>query len=135
MKKELTIGLFVDTYYPMVDGVVMVVDNYARKLSTIMNVIVFCTKIKRFDDSMFPYKVVRCPSFKIPFLDYSFPIPNKKFKKEIEKFNLDIVHIHSPFTIGRVASLYAKKNNIPLVGTMHSQLKKDFKRSINITKT
>ena len=29
MKK---VGLFIDTWYPMVDGVIKVVDNYARRL-------------------------------------------------------------------------------------------------------
>ena len=33
--KKLNIGLFIDTFFPMVDGVVMVVDNYARRLSEI----------------------------------------------------------------------------------------------------
>ena len=30
MDKKLTIGLFVDVFFPMTDGVVMVVDNYAK---------------------------------------------------------------------------------------------------------
>jgi hypothetical protein len=32
MQKKLKIGLFIDTFFPMVDGVIMVVDNYARRL-------------------------------------------------------------------------------------------------------
>ena len=31
MKDKLTIGLFVDVFYPMTDGVMMVVSNYAKK--------------------------------------------------------------------------------------------------------
>ena len=40
----MKIGLFIDTFYPMVDGVVKVVDNYARELSKTDEVIVFCPR-------------------------------------------------------------------------------------------
>ena len=69
--KKLTIGLFNDSFFPMADGVIMVVDNYARVLSEYANVIVFVPKYtgKEYDDSVFPYKVVRCHSLKVRFLD------------------------------------------------------------------
>ena len=38
--KKITIGLFIDTFFPMIDGVVMVVDNYAKELSKYANVII-----------------------------------------------------------------------------------------------
>ena len=102
--KKLTIGIFNDSFYPMIDGVVSVVNNYAKRLSKYANVIVFVPSYfnKEFDDSIFSYKVVRCYSIKVPFLDYSLPIPklDRKFKKLLNKYKLDIVHIHSPFTLG-----------------------------------
>lgn len=135
MKKEkITVGLFIDAYYPMTDGVVLVVDNYARRLSKYCNVIVFCPRCvgKDFDDSTLPYKVVRCHSMKLPIVDYSLPIPkmDSKFQKILKKYNLDIVHLHSPFTVGMAGLRYAKKNNIPAVATMHSQYRQDFKRAV-----
>lgn len=133
--KRLKIGLFIDTFYPMVDGVVVVVDNYARRLSEISDVTVFAPKgRKSFDDSTLPYKVVRCRS-RLPlfFLDYDLPLPkmDKNFRKELDESNLDIVHIHSPFSLGKQGLKYAKKHNIPLVSTMHSQFKKDFLKNTN----
>jgi len=134
MEKKMTIGLFTDVFYPMTDGVVMVVDNYAKRLMKYANVIVFAPRYigKEFDDSIFNYKVVRCFSLKVPFIDYSLPIPkmDNKFIKELKKYHLDIVHIHSPFTVGEAGITYAKKNNIPVVGTMHSQYKQDFLRAV-----
>lgn len=131
--KKLTIGLFIDTYFPMIDGVVMVVDNYAKRLTKHADVIVFAPSLKGFNDKELPYKVVRCKSIKIPFLDYNLPTPklDKKFLKEVESYNLDLVHIHSPFTIGKIGINYAKKHNIPLIATMHSQFKQDFYRATN----
>ena len=132
MKDKITIGLFNDSFYPITDGVINVVDNYARLLSKRANVIVFVPSYPNnyYDDTTLPYKVVRCKSIKIPFLDYSLPMPklDVKFLKELKKYNLDIVHIHSPFTIGATGVKYAKKHNIPCIATMHSQFKKDIMR-------
>ena len=133
MNNKLTIGIFNDSYYPMIDGVYMVVDNYARRLTKYANVIVFVPDYKKtsYDDSIFPYKIVRCKSLKFLFQDYVIPIPkvDSKFKQELEKYKLDIVHIHSPFALGRIGLNYAKRHNIPCVATMHSQFKQDFKKA------
>ena len=109
----MTIGLFIDTYFPMIDGVTMVVDNYAKILTKYANVIVFAPKYSRVkhDDKKFPYKIIRCKSLKLPIVDYSLPIPklDRKFMKELDSDNLDIVHIHSPFSIGKVRNRLCKE--------------------------
>ena len=135
MEKKLNIGLFIDTFYPMIDGVINVVDNYARRLNKIANVTVFAPKSRynNFDDSTLPYKVVRCKraNLKALKLDYDLPLPalDTNFKREIKNAKLDIIHIHSPFSIGKMAANYGKKNKIPVIATMHSQFKKDFYKS------
>ncbi|NMA51267.1 MAG: glycosyltransferase family 4 protein [Mollicutes bacterium] len=138
MKKKITIGIFNDSFYPMADGVILVIDNYARRLSKYANVIVFVPKYfrKKYDDSKFPYKVVRCHSLKMPLLDYSLPIPklDVKFRKILNKHKLDIVHIHSPFTLGVAGYEYAEEHNIPCVATMHSQFKQDFEKAVKVKK-
>lgn len=130
--KRLKIGFFIDTFFPMVDGVVMVVDNYARRLCKNHDVTVFTTKPRKkgYDDSKLPYKVVRCARIPLHFLDYDMPLPRLscKFKKEVKSSNLDIVHIHSPFGVGKAGLRYARKNNLPIVATLHSQFYKDFLR-------
>lgn len=134
MSEKKTIGLFIDTFFPMVDGVCMVVDNYARRLTKSANVIVFAPEYPgtKYDDSKLPYEVVRCKSIKMPIIDYALPIPklDKEFKRKVKNIELDIVHIHSPFSIGKTGVKYAKKHNIPVVGTLHSQYKMDFLRAV-----
>ena len=136
--KKITIGMFTDSFFPMLDGVAMVIDNYAKRLSKYANVIVFCPnyKGKETNDKVYNYKVVRCMSAKVPFIDYNLPTPklDLKFEKKINKYHLDIIHIHSPFTIGKLGVEYARKNNIPVVGTMHSQYKQDFQRAVRSEK-
>ena len=129
IEKKLNIGLFIDTFYPMIDGVITVVDNYARRLVKFANVTVFTigSRDKNYVDN-FPYKVVRCAKFDIPGLDYDLGLPglDAKFQKELKESKLDIVHIHSPFTLGKVGVNYAKKHKIPCIATNHSQFKQDF---------
>lgn len=132
--KKITVGLFNDSFFPLTDGVIMVVDNYARRLSNFCNVIVFVPNylFSKFDDTTLPYKVVRCYSLDVPFLDYSLPIPklDYKFIRNLNKYKLDIVHIHSPFSLGVAGLKYAKRHHIPCIATMHSQFKRDFKRAL-----
>ena len=134
MDKKIKVGLFIDTFFPMVDGVIMVVDNYARRLSKYCDVVVFApVGRKEYDDKKLPYKVVRCKTkFPVVFLDYDLPLPSLDagFKKELKKADLDLVHIHSPFTIGKIGLKYAKKHNIPCIATMHSQFKQDFQKAV-----
>ncbi len=129
-KKRLKIGIFNDSFFPMIDGVVNVIDNYAKRLSEYADVTVFVPAGREdFDDSKFNYKVVRCSKkINANFLDYDLPMPawDKEFCDKIKNAKLDIVHIHSPFSIGKIGLKYARKHDIPVVATLHSQFKKDF---------
>jgi 1,2-diacylglycerol 3-alpha-glucosyltransferase len=132
-KNRLKIGLFIDTFFPMIDGVVVAVDNFAKYLSNYADVVVFCPKGKtNYDDGKFPYKVIRSKAINVKFYDYTLGLPqlDSKFKKQLENSNLDIVHINSPFMLGKIGVKYAKKHNIPVVATMHSQFKRDFQRAV-----
>ncbi len=134
MKKDkLIIGLFTDSFFPMTDGVGMVVDNYAKRLLKYGEVYVFAPLYnEEFNDNLLPYKVIRCKSIKVPFIDYSLPIPkvDLSFHHLVNTYKLDIVHIHSPFTIGMEGISYAKHHHVPVIGTMHSQYKQDFQRAV-----
>lgn len=138
VNKRLKIGIFNDSFYPLTDGVISVIDNYAKRLSEFADVTVFVPRYfhQKFNDSIFPYKVERCRSVKIPRTDYSLPLPyfDRKFQKNLEKYGFDIVHVHSPFTIGRTGLKYAMKNNIPCIATMHTQFKQDAKKFFKIEK-
>ena len=82
--KKLNIGLFIDSWFPMVDGVINVVDNYAKRLNKLANVTVFAPKARgEYDPSGLSYNLVQCKSAKVFFLDYDLPLPqfDKNFKK------------------------------------------------------
>ncbi len=134
MKK---VGLFIDTWYPMVDGVIKVVDNYARRLMQYCDVVVFCPETrgyKKEDDAAFPYEVVRCTSIPLIGNDYDIPTPalDPVFEARILRSGIDFVHIHSPFTLGLSGVLYAKLRHLPVVATLHSQYRQDFEKPLKI---
>lgn len=138
----IRIGIFIDTYFPMVDGVINVVDNYARRLNDgEFEAVVFCprTRDKTYRDN-FSYRVERCKSLKVFFLDYDLPLPalDRRFKKALKESKLDLVHIHSPFGVAKMGLKYAKKHHIPAIASLHSQYKQDFYQATKsnlITKT
>jgi glycosyltransferase involved in cell wall biosynthesis len=130
MKK---VGLFIDTWYPMVDGVIKVVDNYARRLVKYCDVVVFCPETRGYskeEDAKLPYKVVRCLSVPIIGNDYDIPASalDPRFEAQLLLSGIDLVHIHSPFAVGLAGVLYAKIHRIPVVATLHSQYRQDFEK-------
>ena len=133
----MKVGLFIDTWYPMVDGVIKVVDNYARRLVKYCDVVVFCPKTRGFskeDDDALPYTVVRCLSVPLTTLDYDLPTSalDPLFDAQIIQSGIDLVHIHSPFTVGLAGVLYAKLHGLPVVATLHSQYKQDFEKPLKL---
>ncbi len=128
----MKVGLFIDTWYPMVDGVIKVVDNYARRLINYCDVVVFCPDTGRVDKDL-PYQVEQCSS--IPFLsnDYSIPLSalDPVFDARIIRSGIDLVHIHSPFPIGMTGLAYAKLHQLPVVATLHSQYRQDFEQNLH----
>ena len=133
----MKVGLFIDTWYPMVDGVIKVVDNYARRLVQYCEVMVFCPETKGFDreeDAKLPYQVVRCSSLPLITSDYDLPtsVLDPRFEAQLIKSGIDIIHIHSPFSVGMAGVLYAKIHKLPVVATLHSQYKQDFEKSLKL---
>ena len=131
----MKVGLFIDTWYPMVDGVIKVVDNYARRLMQYCDVVVFCPATRGYskaEDNKLPYKVVRCSSLPLINNDYDIPMSalDPKFNAQLMRSGIDFVHIHSPFTVGLAGVLYAKMHKLPVVATLHSQYKQDFEKPL-----
>lgn len=127
--KQLTIGIFIDVFYPMVDGVVKVTDHQARLLSKHHRVYVFAPKAKDKDYlDKFPYEVIRVMNIHVPTTDYQLALPqlDTNLNKKLKPIKFDIIHIQSPFSMGELGIKVAKKQNIPVVATLHSQYEKDF---------
>lgn len=130
---RLRIGFFVDSFFPMIDGVVMVVDHYARQMSRYADVTVFAPRTGTYPTNGLPYRTILCKSIMMHRNDYRIPLANADpaFHKELEASELDIVHSHSPFFIGKAGIRYAKRNQIPCVATLHTQFHLEFERAMH----
>ncbi len=127
-----TLVYFGDTFFPCMDGVIVVMDNYATKLSKYYNVVLVCPKHKGLVSNQSDYVVLGVKSHYFKFVNYDLAFPgNDHFlKKALKKLRIDIVHAHSPFTLGKFGAKLAKKRSVPFVMTMHSQYKQDFQQYV-----
>lgn len=121
---SLSVGLFTDIFYPAVDGVIRTVDAYARHINGSGNeAFVVCPKqSKHDDDSKISYEVYRTGSFRIPgFFAIPFDLSSKKLKERFTANPPDVIHAHSPFSVGKMALRLGRKYHIPVVATFHSK--------------
>lgn len=121
----MKIAIFTDTYEPDVNGVAVTLKHYTNFLEAKgIEYIVFAPEHK--DAERFASQIHRFKS--LPF--YLYPecrlaLPNMfKMKAELQRFKPDIIHIVTPFNIGYFGIRYAKKLNIPVVGSYHTNFDK-----------
>ena len=130
--ERLKIGMFIDAWYPYVDGVVVVVENLIKNMNKYADVTLVVPKMeKKYDDSIYPYKIIRIDSIQLPFADYKLGMVDLeylKLKKIFKNIDFDIIHIHSPFALGRLGVRIAKEKNIPVIATMHTRWNFEFKK-------
>jgi 1,2-diacylglycerol 3-alpha-glucosyltransferase len=75
------------------------------------------------DDAIPRENVVRVPGVRLPMKglkEYRIGKVTRRRVKEIAKYDFDVIHCHTEFTIGRIGRCIAKKYNIPLVHTYHT---------------
>lgn len=133
-----TIGLFNDSYPPVMDGVAVTTYNYAYWLSKKgenIKVITPKTPKQIYEEN---FEVLRYTSlpllsrkpyrFGMPYVDIQFL--NKLFFKS--RFKL--VHAHCPFSSGYMALYTSRIQKVPLVATFHSKYRDDFERAVKSRK-
>lgn len=118
----MRIGMFTDGFYPQVSGVstsILTLANELRKMGHTVYVITTEHKKAKEDPN-----VIRLKGFNVPLKAFSeFQLIRKAYKKyasKIDELNLDIIHIHTEFSIGRLGLKYALAHKIPYVYTIHT---------------
>lgn len=123
---KMTVAVYCDAFFPDLDGVVMVVDNLAKRLNEICNVIVFAPRHngKTYRQN---YLVVGVKSTFLKKINYSMamPILDNDYFRVARHARIDVIHCHSPFFLGDAARSLHRAKKIPMVTTFHSQYKKD----------
>jgi glycosyltransferase involved in cell wall biosynthesis len=118
----MKMAIFTDTFYPDINGVARTLKrltDYLHKQKISFKV--FAPKstgeneyvsenIHRFEGLSF---------FLYPECRLALPKP-KQINKELQAFSPDLIHVATPFNMGLCGIYYAKKLNIPLVGSFHT---------------
>ena len=132
--KETNIGLFNESFPPVMDGVAVCVENYAHWMQEkVGGVAVVTPRNPGADYSDKAYEVLDYLSVPVPFrAPYVTGISemDPAFLKQLLQRRFKIVHAHSPFVAGKTAARVARLQKIPLVATFHSKYREDFARVI-----
>ncbi|MEQ8191650.1 MAG: glycosyltransferase, partial [Candidatus Eremiobacterota bacterium] len=122
MKRCLNIGIFTDVYKPVVNGVVTSIENLFNSLVKLNHKIyIFAPEYPGYTDenkNIYRFKSINLWSK----VNYPLGLPySRRIFKIINSLDLDLIHCHHPFLMGRLGQYIARKLNIPLVATLHTQ--------------
>lgn len=127
---EKNVGLFCDTFPPIMDGVTVCMENYARWIQAKHGgAVVVTPSLPKADYSVCPYEVYNFLSVPVPKRHpYVIGLSDMDpvFLKKLYNTRFKIVHAHCPFVTGQTALRVARNQGIPCVGTFHSKFRDDF---------
>lgn len=118
----MKIGIFTDSYKPYTSGVVTSITTFKEEMTRLGHEVhIFAPSYPNYTDTeenVYRFYSVPSPTNK----DYTLAIPvYPGLNFIVKKLKLDIIHAHSPFTMGRLGMHFSRKYNIPLLLTYHSR--------------
>ena len=128
------IGIFNDSFPPIIDGVTQTILNYADWLRRHGYDTCVVTPANPVEIEV-PYSVIRYFSLPIrsryPYR-YGYPKLDPFIWRKMRYTPFRLIHSHSPFAAGRLGVYAKKKQGVPLIGTFHSKYKSDLKHSFKL---
>jgi len=117
----LKIGIFTDSYSPYTSGVVRSIETFSEELQAQGHeTFIFAPAYPNCGHSergVFRFSSIPAPTNS----DFTLALPfSFRLRPLLKKLGLDIIHVHSPFMMGRLGARWAKKLNLPLVFTFHT---------------
>lgn len=130
MERKLKVGIFVDSFYPVVDGVSQVVNNYCKYLNEYDDVDVTLVlprhpdaDYKKYEFKIYPY--TSFGSNKNIGYRVGWPFVPKTVK-DVKNMNFDIIHIHCPLCSSELVRLVNKDKKAKVILTYHTKFDVDF---------
>lgn len=120
----MRIGFFSDSYFPEIDGVTYTLKLWRDRLEKNGHEVYI---IYPDSDEYSPREnEIPVPSIPNPFYDgYNIPLPTSMERLP----ELDLVHCHTPFSIGRLGKFYSDRQGIPRVYTHHTPVEEYFEQN------
>ncbi len=115
----MRIAMFSDTYTPQINGVVTSINTFMHELrSQGHEVYIFGPQLSGVTENDFEFRFQSAPYLFHSEQRLIYPYSRKL--KQFKDLEIDIIHSHTPFSMGWLALRLAKKHNIPLVHTYHT---------------
>jgi glycosyltransferase involved in cell wall biosynthesis len=127
--KKIKVLMGMDAYLPHIDGVVSCMHNYCLTLYQKIDLTAIGPKHGKAVVDV-PYRLLRCKSINLLVENQHYGVAkwDKKIKKILNETDLDIIHLHSPFGMMSFSYNIAKKKNIPIIATFHTNFRPIFKK-------
>jgi glycosyltransferase involved in cell wall biosynthesis len=130
---EVSIGLFNDSFAPIMDGVTVTVRNYAYWLNEILGptcVIAPSAPFHREEDAFPVLRFLSIPTFVHPPYRIGLPSVDLRLRSFLKGRRFSLVHAHSPFGAGRAALKAARAAGVPIVATFHSKFRDNLRMAL-----
>lgn len=120
----MRIGIFTDSYYPLVAGVATSIEMLKTALVSMGHKVYIVAQ--NLDNQKFIYdkenNIIRLPGIKtsIPNIRITSVYSKKAMKIIKDEWQLDIIHAQTEGTVGSFSHIVGKKLNIPVVHTYHT---------------
>lgn len=121
MQLPLRIAIFSDSALPILNGVSISIDYLIAELRDRGHSVHLYTarhpKASRTEPNTYRFRAIETPWTK------GYPLAFPPFYRMLIKFrrhSYDVIHTHTPFTIGFVGMRWAESHNIPIVSTYHT---------------
>ena len=122
MTPRLRIGFFTDSYLPASHGVEVSIETFRRNLERAGHqVFVYAPAVPGYTDSN--PRVFRLKSIRVidaPEMRLAFPVVEDGNIRDLTRFPLDIIHVHTPFTLGLLGKYIATHQHVPIIYTHHT---------------
>ena len=121
MDGRLRIAIFSDSALPVLNGVSISIDLLINELRDRGHSVHLFTarhpKASKTDPNTHRFRAIETPWTK--GYPLAFP-PFYRMLRKFRRFNFDVIHTHTPFTIGFVGMRWAESHGIPIVSTYHT---------------
>jgi len=116
----LRIGVFTDSYLPYTSGVVRSIQTFTETLEDMGHeVFIFAPSYRNSPEEKDVFRFASIPS--PTNRDFTLALPfSLRLRPAIKKMQLDIIHVHSPFLLGRLGARHSRRIGVPLVFTFHT---------------
>lgn len=129
---DFSVGLFNDSFPPMIDGVAQTVKNYATFLTQKNCEVTVVTPEYRNVEDHYPFEVCRYPSLPATArIGYRVGVPfGPETLSKLRAKHFDIMHIHSPFASSVLVKNINRNPRVPVILTYHTRFDLDLQKRI-----